>query len=67
MTPLRAWILTSAAALCLSGCQTTSDSCVGWKPIRPTQRDLQAMSDRLVTQLIEHNEHGRNICGWRAK
>lgn len=52
----------------LIGCQaTTSDSCVGWRPIRPTQKDVQIISDKLAADILSHNEHGKDICGWKAK
>jgi hypothetical protein len=40
-------------------------ACDGWSPIRPTRADTQTMSDRLVEQVLAHNEHGAKVCGWK--
>jgi len=54
-----------AATACVSG--PASNSCDGWRPIRPAATDISAASDTLVRQIVEHNEHGRRVCGWKRK
>ena len=59
-------LLSAAAALLMLGaCQTTGNSCDGWRPIRPTRSEIARMSDDQVKQVLAHNEHGRRRCGWR--
>jgi len=55
-----------AVAILVSGCATrVGGACDGWSPIRPTRADTQTMSDRLVEQVLAHNEHGAKVCGWK--
>ena len=56
-----ALILLLAASACAPGPGT---GCDGWKPIRPDPADVDAMSDRLVEDILGHNEHGASVCGW---
>lgn len=62
---MRVWLaaaLMLAATACASGPGT---DCAGFKPIRPTSADVDMMSDRLVAEILAHNEFGRAHCGWR--
>lgn len=49
----------------LAGCATSPDPCAGWAPIRPEAADVDGMSDELALQILQHNEHGSQACGWR--
>lgn len=49
----------------VAGCQTAGNSCDGWRPINPKSADVAQASDELVAQILAHNEHGRDTCGWR--
>ncbi len=49
----------------LAGCQSSKSMC--WdKPLRPSQATIDAMSDQEVQDLLEHNEKGAALCGWKA-
>jgi len=51
--------------LAASGCASGPiDPCGIFKPIRPAAADLDVISDRLVEQLLEHNEAGAAACDW---
>ncbi len=53
-------------ALFLAACNTTaSDSCAGFKLIRPTTADVSAISPGLVDQILSHNKIGAELCGWK--
>lgn len=41
------------------------DFCDIAKPIRPTANAVAAMSDREKTDILKHNEHGEEECGWK--
>jgi len=63
-----AWIGLLVVMSFVAGCQTTSGSaCDGWRAIHPTAGDMGTMSDRLVTEILTHNRHGAQTCGWEAK
>lgn len=47
------------------GCAPQPDACAGWAPIRPEAADVDAVSDELALQILQHNEHGARACGWR--
>ena len=50
--------------LALTGCQS-SNLC--WdKPIRPSQQALAALTDADVQDILEHNEKGAALCGWKV-
>ncbi len=51
--------------LFVAGCATgPATDCAGFKPIRPTPADVDAVSDRLAAEILAHNEFGRAHCGW---
>lgn len=60
-------LLTTVAIAFVSGCATVPDPCDGFKPIRPTFKDVDAISDQLTEQLLGHNQHGADVCGWKAR
>lgn len=56
-----------AVLLAIGACQTRGgDGCAGFRPIRPTASEVATMSDGQVRAVLEHNEFGRRVCGWRA-
>jgi hypothetical protein len=61
-------MLTSAAS-CQSGPPPIAkpDLCSGWSPIRPEQHDVSLMSGTLLDQIVAHDRHGAELCGWKAK
>jgi hypothetical protein len=63
MKKFAAFLLMSAVAACLSGCQTSG--CDGWRQLHPTARDVEVISDQLAMDILMHNEHGADICSWR--
>lgn len=63
MTRSPACLLLLAATACAPGPTT---GCDGWRPIRPEAADVERLSDRLVEQILGHNEHGASVCGWQA-
>lgn len=56
------------ATLLIAGCSASGpavpDLCAGWKPIRPDAMDVKGMSGALVTQILAHDLHGQQLCGW---
>lgn len=56
-----------AALIVLAACtQTTRGSyCAIAKPDRPTQAEIDKMSDERVKELLVRNEIGAKLCGWR--
>lgn len=38
----------------VSGC---ASNCVGVKPIRPTKKDIEVMSDSLSREILAHNKY----------
>lgn len=54
------------ALLVASGCQTvtTSGFCDIARPQRPSQAEIDAMSDARVAEVLAFNEKGRKLCGW---
>lgn len=56
-------------AVMLAGCQTTAplpvSRCAGWEPIYPERSDVPVISDSLAGQVLSHNIHGRDLCGWQ--
>lgn len=68
MTISRVFQLMSVAAvsLAIGACQTAGSNCDGWRPLRPTQAEISAMSDAQVQATLAHNEFGRRVCRWRA-
>ena len=53
----------------MTGCATKSvapDYCATARPIYISRTDV--ISDATAREILEHNETGRNLCGWgRAK
>lgn len=62
---IAAVLLMTAVAACATGRATTDTACSGFRPIRPTTADVETMSDRLVGQVLDHNQFGAKACGWR--
>ena len=57
----------AAVSLAIGACQTRGGNpCDGWRPMRPSQAEIAAMSDEQVAAVLEHNEFGRKTCGWRG-
>lgn len=64
-----------AGALSLAACCHTpvqadpvvDTGCVAFSAIRPTDHDIDVMSDELVDQLLVHNEIGHKRCGWKTR
>lgn len=56
------------ALLLLAGCQTIPKGsfCGIAKPIRPSQKTIDAMSDREVKELLSYLETGRKLCKWKT-
>lgn len=50
----------------VTGCASTADWCAVNRPIRPTAADVETMSDGTARQLLEHNQTGAKLCGWKA-
>jgi hypothetical protein len=63
MTRLLVLAMMLTVTACTSG-PASSDLCAGWAPIRPTVTDVNAMSGVLVAQVLAHNMHGAQLCGW---
>lgn len=53
-------------AVLLAGCTTTPKGsfCQIASPIRPANVDV--LSDAEVAAILQHNEKGAALCGWRA-
>lgn len=61
---VRALIL--ASMLALPACQTTGGSfCDIASAIRPSQEQIDQMTDAQVNELLAHNEKGQRLCGWK--
>ena len=64
-----------AGALSLAACcnqpvqadPVVDTGCVAFSAIRPTDQDIDVMSDDLVNQLLTHNETGNKRCGWKTR
>lgn len=65
---LRAAFAVGATSLVLSGCahfdRPAASPCAGWRQINPTADDIDAISDPLAGQILSHNMHGADVCGW---
>ncbi|ODT79166.1 MAG: hypothetical protein ABS76_21505 [Pelagibacterium sp. SCN 64-44] len=57
-----------ATTLVLSGCShfrpVEASHCAGWRQINPTAGDVEVISDPLAGQILSHNLHGADVCGW---
>jgi len=56
----------------IAGCnllpmRTIHDECVIDRPVRLTKAEFLALSDESAKQILQHNETGANVCGWRNK
>jgi hypothetical protein len=53
----------------LAGCTTTGGAggafCDVGRPMHPTDRDVEVISDRLAGDVLAHNKTGQQACGWR--
>lgn len=59
-------VLTLAALLALAACASPKGSfCAIATPLRPSAATLAVMSDAEVRAMLQHNETGRKLCGWR--
>jgi hypothetical protein len=38
--------------------------CAGWSPIRLTAQEFYSLSDESQRQVLAHQTHGANVCGW---
>lgn len=64
-----------AGALSLAACCHTpvqvdpvvDIGCVAFSAIRPTDHDIDVMSDELVDQILVHNEVGHRRCRWKTR
>ena len=56
-------LLTLAVRACAGG--PAGIPCDALTPIRPSDTDLDRMSDRLITEILIYNDTGERICGWR--
>jgi hypothetical protein len=50
---------------CATAFKTAALFCDHAEVIRPTQKDVEIISDRLVEQIVRHNEVGQRLCGWK--
>lgn len=60
-------LLIGAVLLALTACSQTvgGQFCQVAKPIVPTSADVAGISDRLVNQILTHNETGAELCKWK--
>lgn len=58
-------IIVLLTTLVLSACSTSADSCAGFRPIRPANADIDAISPGLARQIVAHNETGAKLCRWK--
>ena len=54
-----------AAILALTACQTASGSfCAIARPQRPSQTEIDAMTDARAAEVLAHNKKGQALCRW---
>ena len=59
-------ILACAALLALVACTTAKGSfCAVEHPIRLSKATVAALTDAEVKDILEHNERGQRLCGWK--
>jgi hypothetical protein len=59
--------LVIAICLGLASCtESTAGTCAGWAPIRLSADEVSHLSDETLRQVVAHNQHGANTCGWKA-
>jgi hypothetical protein len=61
---LTAFLLTMLVSGCNNG-PAVDTFCVINEPIRPTAKQLAAMTDAQVRQTLTYNETGAKRCGWK--
>nr|WP_081632691.1 hypothetical protein [Bartonella bovis] len=50
----------------LTGCEINENSsCLGWRPVYLDQKDYNKISSNLARDILKHNEHGKQLCGWK--
>lgn len=55
-----------AILIAVAGCTTTRGSfCTVANQIRPTEKEIAALSDKTVEQILSHLSKGERLCGWR--
>lgn len=60
-------IVILASLLSLSACQTVrGDFCAISKPVRLSPEAVDALTDAEARALLNHNETGKKLCGWKA-
>lgn len=58
-------VLTLVFLLAITGCTTVKgDFCALAKPQRPSQAEIEAMTDARVAEVLAHNRRGQELCGW---
>jgi hypothetical protein len=55
-------LLLLASCATTGGCVTKPDPCAGWSPIYVSRTDV--LSDGTAKQILAHDEHGKQVCGW---
>lgn len=58
-------LLMPLVASCASG-PAIDTFCVINEPMRPSLKQIAALSDQQVAQMLVHNRTGARRCGWRA-
>ncbi len=59
-------LFATLALVALAACASPKGSfCAIATPLRPSAETLAVMSDAEVTAMLQHNETGRRLCGWR--
>lgn len=62
MWKLRTLLALTLLWLCGCGAGTGTD-CLGFRPIYPSSRDV--LTPGTARQLLDHNETGQRVCGWK--
>lgn len=57
-------LIAATLAACASTRPLPVSRCAGWEPIYPEKADVPVISDTLAGQVLSHNLHGRDVCGW---
>ena len=53
--------------LALTACQTASGSfCAIARPQRPSQAEIDVMTDARAAEVLAFNRKGQKLCGWRS-
>lgn len=63
-TKLALLVVLIALTACASG-RAIDDWCLTNKAIRPTQAEIETMSDQTQTDILQHNSYGEKRCGWK--